>query len=98
MNCPKCGTDCDRDEVDVGVGVMYGPYGCCACGWSEDSHYDRSDGPSPAQLEHPGHFVDPCGRAHHLGRLADRLKHFGLDGDSLAAQVFSAAESPAKKS
>lgn len=26
MNCPKCGTECHQDSVDVGVGVIHGPY------------------------------------------------------------------------
>ena len=35
MNCPKCGAPCDRDEVDIGVGVQCGPWGCYDCGWPE---------------------------------------------------------------
>lgn len=35
MNCPKCGDDCWRDSADVGVGIIYGPYNCTYCGWSE---------------------------------------------------------------
>jgi hypothetical protein len=42
MNCPKCGNKCWRDEADVGVGVIYGPYGC-PCGWSESREYDQAD-------------------------------------------------------
>ena len=41
MNCPECGTECGRDEVDVGVGTMYGPYGC-VCGWSESPEYSHT--------------------------------------------------------
>jgi hypothetical protein len=45
MTCPRCGADdCWRDEVDVGIGVMHGPYGC-PCGWSEDERYDITGGP-----------------------------------------------------
>lgn len=40
MKCPKCGTECARDDVDIGVGMLYGPWGCPGCGWSEDSEYD----------------------------------------------------------
>lgn len=40
MNCERCGNECDRDEVDVGVGVVYGPWGCYECGWSSDPRYD----------------------------------------------------------
>jgi len=45
MNCPKCNAECERDEVDVGVGVVYGPYGCPGCGWSESEDYDISGVP-----------------------------------------------------
>ena len=41
MDCPLCGErDLDRDSVDVGVGVIHGPYGC-QCGWSEDPKYNK---------------------------------------------------------
>jgi hypothetical protein len=40
MNCERCGNECTRDEVDVGVGTMYGPWGCGRCGWSDDPRYD----------------------------------------------------------
>lgn len=29
-NCPHCGAACDRESVDVGVGVIRGPWGCGA--------------------------------------------------------------------
>lgn len=35
LKCPKCGEMCDRDEVDIGVGIQYGPWGCNYCGWAE---------------------------------------------------------------
>lgn len=36
MTCPQCGsTSVDRDEVDIGVGVQCGPWGCFDCGWVE---------------------------------------------------------------
>lgn len=44
MICPRCGNTCDRDEVDVGIGILYGPWGCY-CGWSEYPQYDVTDGP-----------------------------------------------------
>lgn len=46
VKCEKCETSCERDEVDVGVGIIYGPWGCPNCGWSEDPKYDLSDGQS----------------------------------------------------
>lgn len=48
MNCERCGAPCDRDEVDVGVGVIYGPWGCYDCGWSEDPRYDLQNIEQPA--------------------------------------------------
>jgi len=45
--CPKCLADCERESVDVGVGIINGPYGCPDCGWSEDPKYDLSEGQSP---------------------------------------------------
>lgn len=44
QDCPKCQQECWRDEVDVGVGWIYGPWGCGNCGWSEDPEYDLSNG------------------------------------------------------
>jgi len=36
MECPKCGSsNCDRVEVDIGVGIQYGPWECYECGWSQ---------------------------------------------------------------
>lgn len=88
MICPKCREDCDRDEVDVGVGVIYGPWGCYACGWSEYADYDRSNGPSPAQLAHPDHYVDSQGGLTPLAPIAAKLDHFGLPGDELVNEAF----------
>ena len=34
--CPACGAPVDRDEVDIGVGTIYGPRRCAdQCGWAE---------------------------------------------------------------
>jgi hypothetical protein len=55
--CPKCGSDnCYRDAVDVGIGIMYGPYGCSDCGWSESnpSDYPELD---PAKLDPRGGYT-----------------------------------------
>lgn len=37
MKCPHCGSADQlwRDEVDVGVGTIYGPWRCDYCGWDE---------------------------------------------------------------
>lgn len=45
--CPQCGDACLRDEVDVGVGIIKGPWGCPRCAWSERPEYDLSLGQSP---------------------------------------------------
>ena len=57
--CPKCGSECWRDSAGIGVGVIYGPYGC-PCGWSESTEYDVSDGP---KLTAEGYEVDQWGGA-----------------------------------
>lgn len=38
--CKNCGQEAWRESCDVGVGVIYGPYGC-PCGWSEDERYNQ---------------------------------------------------------
>jgi hypothetical protein len=87
MLCPKCGEPCDRDEVDIEVGIIYGPWGC-VCGWSEDPYYDRSAGPSAAQREHPDHYVDAQGGMTPLVRIAERLDHLGLPGARIVDEFF----------
>ncbi len=37
MKCPKCNEECDRDEVNVGVGIIYGPWYCLNCFWHEEN-------------------------------------------------------------
>lgn len=76
--CPECGESCDRGEVDVGVGVIYGPWGCYSCGWSE---YDRRQ----AELDHPGWYCDPTGGLHKIDAIVEKCERFGLDGDVVRA-------------
>ena len=59
MKCQKCGEECIRDSVDVGVGIIHGPYGCEYCGWSEDEAYDLSEGQSP--VDEKGGVFDQWG-------------------------------------
>ena len=60
--CVKCSNECSRDEIDVGVGIIYGPWGCGVCGWSDDPYYDCSDGKTPtAQADYPNHTIDQFG-------------------------------------
>lgn len=59
MICPNCGEDgCHRDEVDVGVGVIFGPWGC-PCGWSEWEDYNQVKGNGGWQEN--GSYVDTTG-------------------------------------
>lgn len=61
-NCPNCGSDdIDREEADVGVGVIYGPWGCRNCHWSSDPYWDSSKGEPPAAKDYPGFYCSPNG-------------------------------------
>lgn len=79
MNCPKCNAECWRDEVDIGVGTIYGPYGCPECGWSEDAEYDRSSGDgNKAEAKLPGWHIDQWGRAIRVEAIVERCERFGI--------------------
>lgn len=56
--CPNCNDECYRDAVDVGVGTIYGPWGC-TCGWSEDARCDQITGSGGWQEN--GSYVDTAG-------------------------------------
>ncbi len=43
MNCPECGNKCDREEVDIGVGVQIGPWYCINCNWHEKLNIEELD-------------------------------------------------------
>ena len=78
MNCPKCGEQCERDSVDVGVGTIHGPFGCPRCGWSEDPEYDLSEGRDP--VDEKGGLIDQWGAYYPPGSsiaLAYRLARQG---------------------
>ena len=52
--CPECGSfDVGRDDVDIGVGVLYGPLGCFDCGWTDDEN-DRPDWVDPLDDDDDG--------------------------------------------
>jgi len=93
VDCPKCGEECDRDSVDVGVGVIHGPYGC-GCGWSEEPRYDASEGESPAQAEMPDWLVDSRGGAIRRSKVEDRLANFGIPPDVLEPAIVAATKQP----
>jgi hypothetical protein len=56
--CPHCDSECWREDADVGVGIIYGPWGCPDCGWSESSDYDLRDGPKTTEN---GGIIDQFG-------------------------------------
>jgi len=43
--CPKCGTELEYDEVDIGVGTLRGNPGCPECHWtpSDENPIDIDD-------------------------------------------------------
>ena len=58
MMCPNCGEECWRDEVNVGVGIICGPWGC-SCGWSEWEEYNQLTGRGGWQEN--GSYADTSG-------------------------------------
>lgn len=57
--CPRCDErELWRESADVGVGVIYGPYGCPCCGWSESEEYDLQKG---GGVQPDGSYLDPFG-------------------------------------
>lgn len=71
--CPRCNGDCCRDEVDIGVGITCGPWGCYTCGWSEYADQARE-----FEKENPGWYVDPCGGAYRIDGIVEHAERFGL--------------------
>ncbi len=69
LHCPKCGDGCWREEVDLGVGTDYGPWGC-SCGWSDDQYYDCSSAPADAP---EGWRATPHGMLINLEREAEEM-------------------------
>jgi hypothetical protein len=64
--CPYCDSLCDREHVDVGVGVIYGPWGCSHCGWSEYPEYDSREG---IRRDGEDRVFDQFGVSHHVDRF-----------------------------
>ena len=65
-DCPHCGSACDRDSVDVGVGVIHGPWGCAHCGWSENPEYDCRES---IRRDGDDRVLDQYGSSHHVDRI-----------------------------
>lgn len=81
MKCPRCRTPCHRDEVDVGVGIICGPWGCPGCGWSESDEYDLSAGQNPVDarggaIDQYGGYHPPQSRTALAIRIATRQSMF----------------------
>jgi hypothetical protein len=66
MNCPHCDESCDRESADVGIGIMYGPWGCPRCGWSENEEYDSREG---IRRDGADRVLDQYGVSHHVSRV-----------------------------
>ena len=65
MKCPKCEAECHRDAVHNGIAMLYGPWGCPACAWSEMDEYDLSMGKDPSDAK--GGVIDQYGGYHPPG-------------------------------
>ena len=57
QDCPNCQQSCYRESADIGIGRIYGPWGC-PCGWSEDPRYNLLTGPKRTEL---GGLIDQYG-------------------------------------
>jgi len=44
LNCPKCGEEVTKEEVDIGIGTMYSPPYCNFCGWSLAKEVEKKFG------------------------------------------------------
>ncbi len=76
MDCPKCGDECWRDSADVGVGYIYGPWGCPTCGWSEDSELDRTN-PQRLPSVRDGYWHDQFGGVWPVESIIENAGRFG---------------------
>lgn len=75
--CPRCDGATDRDVADVGVGVLYGPWGCTeGCGWSEWEEYDSLFG---GGLQPDGGYRDPQGGYWPKGNPVVKMMKGGSD-------------------
>ena len=75
-DCPHCATACDRESADVGVGVIYGPWGCSNCGWSENPEYDSRAG---VRRDGDDRVFDQYGVSHHATRIGGAAVLAGLN-------------------
>lgn len=76
QDCPHCGEECDRASVDVGVGVIHGPWGCPHCGWSSSPEYDSREG---IRRDGDNRVFDQYGASHHVTRPEGAAMLAGLN-------------------
>lgn len=77
--CPRCGEHAERDSVDVGVGIIHGPWGCSCCGWSESEQYDLSFG---GGVQESGSYLDPMGGYWPVGNPVVQMMKAAEVGDA----------------
>lgn len=65
--CPECGEEVERESVDIGIGVVYGPPACFNCGWSEVK----------PRVE-DGYYHDALGGMMRVDAIIERAERFGL--------------------
>lgn len=83
-SCPKCGSsDIDQHTINIGVGVIEGPWGCVECGWSEYPEYDLSDGRSP--FDEKGGVTDQFGAYYPPGNSVALAYSMAQQADAAAA-------------
>ena len=70
MVCPECGDECWRESCDVGVGIIYGPWGC-PCGWGEGGRAQVKD----------GRYIDQFGGSWSVDRIVENCERFGISSD-----------------
>jgi hypothetical protein len=75
-DCPHCASGCDRESVDVGVGVIHGPWGCSNCGWSEYPEYDSREDIRRSGAER---VFDQYGVSHSVDRVSGAAVLAGLN-------------------
>lgn len=96
-SCPECGEELYRVEVDIGIGVQCGPWGCGSCGYSEAPELDRTRGTNDqTQRGGPDRWTDQWGVSHSRTRLAENLSRLGLPGEEIVDEVFEKPGSEAK--
>ena len=93
MTCPRCGADCERDEVDNGVGMeACGPWGCPECHWFE-KHIDLDPVEEVVAFPGEGLRFRHGGDGHELLDVGAGDEALGLSADDdHAAQGRAAAQ------